>query len=309
MHNRANHGLAVLAAAVAVGMALAIPVARGDGVYSVAPQTLDGGGSRATSASYTVDGSIGGVGGAVSTAATLYLTRQGYAGQLTDPVGLALGPESATIAETGTRQLLATTVNDDDTLTALAGTEVVWSVVDGPVAEIDAAGLATAGVVYEDTPATVRGQWNGSDETLLLSVLDTLRDNYGLYAADEIDDGWQVRFYGLDNPHAAPGYNPFGTGDNLFKFYADLDPTDEDARFHLAIQSVPGEPEQKDLVFSPLAAGRVYTLFARTNLTRGGWAALESASVPVIAGDQATVTDLDAAENAKFYRVQIEWPR
>ncbi len=289
--------------------ALLVAGARGNGDYAVAPQTIDGGGGRSTSANYTVDAGIGSLAGPVAAVASTGVARHGYVGQLSDPVGFALSAAPLTVDEEDTRQLHAAVVNDDDTQTLLDGTEVAWSVVEGPIDSVDATGLATAAAVYEDTPAVVRGQWGAEDETLALTVLDVLPDNYGLYAADGIYDQWQITYYGLDNPDAAPGFNPFGTGDNLFKFIANLDPTNPDARFHFAIQGVPGEPDQRDLIFSPLAAGRVYTLLARTDLTVGEWVELDSAGEPVIEGDQATVTDLDAADAVKFYQVRIAWPR
>ena len=117
-------------------------------------------------------------------------------------------------------------------------------------------------------------------------------------------------------PRLSPGFGWLNAvqfcgalNDNLFKFFANLDPTDPEARFHFAIRAVPGESDKKDLVFSPLAAGREYTIVARDELTLGEWAVLESAGAPMIDGDQATVTDGDASDPVRFYRVRIAWPR
>ena len=50
--------------------------------------------------------------------------------------------------ETGTVQLTANfIILDDGTLLDVDANSVAWSVADGPLAGIDAAGLATAGVV------------------------------------------------------------------------------------------------------------------------------------------------------------------
>ena len=88
----------------------------------------------------------------------------------------------------------------------------------GPITGISASGLATAGVVYQDTPATAQGVYAGNTGTLGLTVLDALPDNYGSYAGDGLDDAWQNQYFGLNNPNAAPGHVSDGSGlTNLFK--------------------------------------------------------------------------------------------
>jgi len=150
----------------------------------------------------------------------------------------------------------------------------------------------------------------GQTLTIDLTVLDTIPDNFGSYAGDGLDDAWQVQYFGLPpNALAGPNVDADGTGQtNLFKYVAGLNPTDPTSRFTLNIQPVPGEPTQTNLIFSPLVAGRTYTVVARTDLTTvGGWTAI-NASAPSDDGTQRTITDLSATGPTKFYEVQITKP-
>jgi hypothetical protein len=269
--------------------------------YAITPAALDGGGGRSASADYTVDASVGLIAGRATAAQGLDVARHGYIGQLTEPVGHALAATPQTVPEEGTRQLYAATLNDDDTRTALTGVAVAWSVVDGPIAGISAAGLATAGAVYQDTQATVRGQWDGADETLALTVHDTQPDNYGSYAADGLGDGWQIGYYGFDNPNAAPGYDPFGTGDNLFKYVAGLDPTDPESRLHLRIAR---STDTTALEVEPIIAGRSYSILQTAAPGAGQWKVLTPSGVH----DNGPVRTFLSETNAPsmFYRVRIQ---
>ncbi|MDD2455529.1 MAG: hypothetical protein PHE10_04270 [Kiritimatiellae bacterium] len=178
---------------------------------------------------------------------------------------------------------------------------MIWSVAAGPIVGVSSAGLATAHAVYQDTPATVRGQWGDADETLALTVLDTLPDNYGSYAADSIEDGWQIGYYGFDNPNAAPGYDPFGTGDNLFKYIAGLNPTDPESRLHLRIARSTGTTA---LEVEPIVAGRIYAILQSATLDAEQWSTL----TPHETRDTGAVRTFINATNAPsmFYRVRIQ---
>lgn len=274
--------------------------------YTLTPEAIGGAGGRAASTDYTIDHAIGTPGGAA--ASTDLTLRGGYAGQLFEVVGLALNADPATLDEGGSRQLAVQAVLDDDSLLALAPEEVAWSVVAGPLDGIDVAGLTTAGLVYQDTAATARGGWAGLTGDLALTVLDTIPDNFGLYAGDGLDDSWQALHFGLDNPLAAPGMDPDGDGqDNEFEHTAGLDPTDPLSRFLLRIESVPGQPAHRRLVFSPRFDDREYRLFTNTTLGPGGWDPFTS-GLTSDDGTERTVTDPDATDPTKFYRVEITKP-
>jgi hypothetical protein len=141
-----------------------------------------------------------------------------------------------------------------------------------------------------------------------LLVLNSNPDNFGTYAGDTIDDAWQVQFFGLDNPKAGPNADADGTGQtNLFKYVAGLSPIDHSSRFVVAIEPVSGQPGQMQVVFSPLVAGRTYTVVAKSSLADPSWVAL-AGPTQSDSGQQRTVTDLHFTGVRKFYRVDISKP-
>ena len=277
--------------------------------YSIAAETADGGGNSGTSANYSNNGSAGTVAGISSVISPAETVKNGYLAQLYDLTGtLALTAPQTTINETGTLQLTVGQTLDDATVLGLPGTSSTWSVVSGPLTGIDATGLATAGTVYQNTAAVAKAVCQGQTFTLGLTVLDTIPDNYGSYAGDGIDDAWQVQYFGLNNPRAAPGADADGTGQtNLFKYLAGLNPLDPGSRFTLNISPVPGQPGKINLIFSPRLSDRSYTVESNAQLTATGWSAI-TASAPSDNGQQRTVTDLNATGARKFYRVEITKP-
>lgn len=194
--------------------------------YTVPADTADAGGQRATSSAYTNDGSLGGITGISTVASPAQTAKAGYVGQLYDPSTLTVTAASSNVNETGTVQLSGVATMDDGTLLNVDAASVAWSVLSGPLTGIDAAGLATAGVVYQDTLATAQGSYLGVSDTVNVTVLDTIPDNFGGYAGDKLPDLWQVDNFGNPpNPDAAPGANPEGDPyNNLFEFGSGTDP-------------------------------------------------------------------------------------
>ena len=144
--------------------------------------------------------------------------------------------------------------------------------------------------------------------SLNFTVLDTILDNFGSYAGDGLGDDWQVQYFGQNNPLAAPALDPDGDGlTNLFEFTAGLVPTDPQSHFTLRIQSVPGQPAQKNVVFRPRLDGRTYAVQTRSGLNGGVWTPLIS-GLASDNGDERIVTDPNATGGLKFYRIQITRP-
>lgn len=279
---------------------------RSSAAYSISTDTADGGGKRATSAAYTNDGSLGGITG-ISTATPNETARNGFIGQLYEVTGLALIATPTTVAENGTLQLGAAQLLDDSTTVAVNASSVAWSVASGPLVSINSAGLATAGIVYQNTAATAQGGYAGNTGTLNLTVVDTLPDNFSTYAGDGLPDSWQFQYFGLNNPNAAPGLDPDGDGQtNFFEFTAGIIPNNPLSRFLLRIAPVPGQAGRKDLIFSPRLMDRTYQVKSNTGLA-GPWLPLGSFTTSD-AADQRTVTDLDATGARKFYHVEITKP-
>ena len=271
--------------------------------------TLDGGGGMAASANYALHGSLGGIAGTAMAAAPQSVARHGYMGQLTEIADVTLTGTPATVAEETATQLSGAAVHHDGILTRLAGADIAWDAPAWPLAAIDASGLATAAIVYRDTPGPFSGTYRGVPGAGKVLVLDVDPDNFGAYAGDGLPDDWQVEHFGTDNPDAHPDADPTRTGQSTgFRFVAGLCPTNPAERFVFEIHPVPGQPLQKNMVFAPVADGRNYTVLAQTNLPAGAWTELETASEPEIVGDQATITDSEAVEPVKFYGIRIRWP-
>ncbi len=280
---------------------------RSSASYSIPTDIADSGGRRTTSASYSNDGSIGGVAGSSIVAAPAELARHGYIGQLYEVTGLQLTSTPPTVNEGTSRQLSGAQSLDDNTTLAVPSAAIAWSVLSGPLTNISNSGLAIAGIVYQNTAASVQGSYAGDIAALGLTVLNSNLDNYGSYAADGINDTWQVQYFGLNNPLAGPLQDPDSDGqNNWFEFQAGLVPTDPESRFLLTIESVPGQPGQKNIIFSPRLSGRIYTVLSKTDLAVGMWLPLVSSSVSDHL-DKRTVTDLDAGET-KYYHVEIYIP-
>ncbi len=283
---------------------------RSSGSYSIPSEINDLAGGRATSANYTNIASVGPFGGITSVSSPAETNKSGYVGQLYDIIALSVtAPPSSNLNETGNRQLVAAPLADDNTtLAALNPSTVSWSIVNGPIASISSSGLATAGNVYQDTTATVAGAANSLSGQLSLTILNVNNDDFGSYANDGIDDAWQVQYFGQPpNPLAGPNADADGTGQtNLFKFIAGLNPLNG-SRFLLNIQPVPGQASQKNLIFSPLVAGRTYTAQSAPSLVTPSWSVLPQ-STQNDNGTVRTVTDLSASPAPKFYRVQISKP-
>jgi hypothetical protein len=277
--------------------------------YSITTDSNDSGGKRTASASYSNDGSVGGVTGLASGGAPAQTVKSGYLGQIYEVTAVQVNAVPATLNEAATRQLAATATLDDGTLLASLAGSVTWNVVGGPITGISSSGLATAGNVYQNTAATVQGSYFGASGTLGLTVLNVGGDDMGIYASDGIDDPWQVQYFGQNNPNAAPGFVSDGSGlTNLFKFTAGLTPNDATSRFLLQNTTVPNQPGQMQIVISPVLPDRTYTVKASPTLGSGTvWTELTNFTTSDN-GAQRTVTDMSATGTSKFYRVEITKP-
>ena len=271
--------------------------------YTIGTDGIDHGGRRAASAAYTNDASLGGIAG-VSTAAV----KHGYIGQLYEVTGLALNAATLSLNEGTTLQLAAWQTLDDATFLAVPAASVVWSVESGLLTGVDAGGLASAGLVYQDTAAIAQGSYLGNIGTLSLMVVNVGADDFGIYAGDGLADDWQVQNFGVNNPAAAPLADPDRDGqNNLFEFTAGLAPNNPASVFHEQLAPVPGQPARRRIVFSPRFPDRNYTVQFRLSLTTGAWQAL-TGTTQTDSGTERTVTDLNAGGAVKFYRVEITKP-
>jgi hypothetical protein len=272
--------------------------------YSITPQS-QASGSGSISTHYTLDASTDAGGAASSTACTL---RSGFAGALHDSLAIEINASPLTVNEASTRQLESSLLLDDSSRLVLAPSEVSWSILDGPLTGISASGVVNAGNVYLNSNATAAGSYGSLSDSVLLNILNIGSDDFGIYADDRIDDDWQVLYFGENNPAAGPTRDSDGDHqDNLFEFTAGLIPTDAASFFHLAIQPVAGQPGQKQLVFSPRLSDRTYHILTNNTLEGGSWEKLVTGIVSDL-GNQRTVTDTDATDERKFYKVEVTKP-
>ena len=283
--------------------------------YTITTDTADAGGRRATSASYTNDGSAGLIVGVSTVASPSETAKHGYVAQLYEVGGFTVSASPATVNEGATRQVIGGFLLDDATLLAINAASVAWSAAS-PLT-INASGLATAGIVYQNTMALVQGTYLGSTGSINLTILNVNTDDFGSYAGDGIGDDWQVQYFGLPpNANAGPNIDFDHTGQtNLFKYTAGLNPLDPNSRFVLKIAPVPNPllpgqflAGQKNLIFSPRFADRTYTVFSNSGLATGLFSPLTNPSAPSDNGTERTITDLSATGPLKFYRVEITKP-
>ena len=274
--------------------------------YSITTEIADTGGRRTTSAAYANDGSLGGIAGIATVAAPVETAKSGYIGQLYEATGLVLNAAPLTVNEGGTLQLAAFQLLDDSTFLAVPPLSVAWSVVSGPLTSVNANGLATAGIVYQNTAASARGIYAGNTSPpLALTVLNVNIDDLPGYSGDGLGDDWQVQYFGLPpNPAAGPLLDPDSDGqNNRFEWIAGLIPTDASSVFKLGIV---GSFQGANLNFGPIVAGRTYTVkYGFDFLNVSSWPTLPG-GVTTDTGNQRTVSDPSAqASPKKYYRVEI----
>jgi hypothetical protein len=270
--------------------------------------SINSGGGAASSASYSMETSLGEVVSGTSTGGAVGLATGGASTQPAGAKSLALSLAPASVNEGNTSQLGGSAIMDDDTVTLLSGSDISWNLVSGPVTAINSSGIVSADVVYANGSAIIEGNWMGAANSTTLLVINSNPDNYKSYATDGLPDDWQVQYFGTDNPKAGPNRDADGTGQtNLFKYIARLNPLDTSSRFSVSIQPVPGQAGQKQIVFSPLADGRTYTVLRKSSLADSNWE-VPGATTQSDDGQKRTVTDLNATGSSKFYRVQISKP-
>ena len=81
--------------------------------------------------------------------------------------------------------------------------------------------------------------------------------------------------------------------------------------FVLTVAPVAGQPTQKALTYKPIliGSGQVYTVQFSTNLTGGAaYATLATTGPLTTNGNAVSVTDTQATQTDKFYRVDINLP-
>jgi len=134
--------------------------------YSIVADSLDSGGTQISSANYTSQGGLGGVGGISRVTTPSETLKSGYAGQLYQVTGLEL---ASTFDDNGaTQQLDAAQTLDDGTLLALIGGNETWTVT---------AGQLPAGLTLNPSTGVISGTPSGTGAySFTIQVSDGLGD-------------------------------------------------------------------------------------------------------------------------------------
>lgn len=267
-----------------------------------------GGGAVGNGSTITAEISVGdGPSGPVSNATAMGVqVKPNYIGQLYDVTTVTPEASPATVDEGSTRQLSATALLDDLTTLTLAASDVNWSVTLGPLTGIDSAGLATADLVYEDTAATAEGTYQGVSGQVVLTILDVIPDNFGAYAGDGLDDGWQVEFFGPPpNTDAAPNADPdMDRYNNAFELLTGYDPTDPKSFFQVRITDRTGTTSTLEL--SKVIPGTRYRIERSADLGQADpWTEFTDFTTPGEVFDHE-VSDPNAVGTSWFYQVRVE---
>ncbi len=311
--------LSLITAALLGGLAPAfaqstLSNASGSVVVLLAPPGDLAGGGRVSNAGGTlvVDVSVGDPASGVVSNVTGggVRTKGNFIGQLVDPVSLAINGSPNPVNEGGTSQLSGIVTMDDGTTLHPSATAIAWSVGFGPVASLTLGGLVTTAPVLGPTSARLNGTFQGvaDPDGTLLNVIDTGEsDTFQQYAADQIDDGWQIAYFGLPpNANAAPTADPDGDGrNNRFEFLSGFVPTDPGSFFQFTITGL--NASVADLRLNKVIPGRTYRVKANTDLI----------ATPTLVGAPFTVAseqtdrlfqDAAATGGKKFYYLEISKP-
>jgi uncharacterized repeat protein (TIGR03803 family) len=210
-----------------------------------------------------------------------------------------------------TNTLIATVTSNG---VARVGVAVTFTVTTGPnsgqsrIVVTGAGGQASFSYRGSMTPGTdtIRATSLGASGTA--TAIWVASDSVG----DGIPDWWRAQYFGGDgtttNSQSCAMCDADGTGqNNLFKYVAGLNPTNATSVFVLSASNVTGQPTHRNLIYGPIAPGRTYSLQYTIDLS-SGWAALTGTGSPITNQNQVTVTDLDATQPIKFYRIGISYP-
>jgi uncharacterized repeat protein (TIGR03803 family) len=225
-------------------------------------------------------------------------------------ISCVLSPALATNI-VGTTQTVVATITTNGV--ARIGVSVNFNVIAGPNA--GRSGSAITGANGQGSFSYTGSTNRGIDTVRAISLGATGtatrvwidRDSVG----DGIPDWWRGQYFGgngtTTNSQSCATCDANGTGqNNLFKYVAGLNPTSSASVFVFSIQTV--NSQQKNLIYGPIAVGRTYAPQFRTNLVSGTWAALTGFSGPTTNLNQVTITDQNATQTSRFYRIEISFP-
>ncbi len=132
---------------------------------------------------------------------------------------------------------------------------------------------------------------------------------------DGIPDWWMLAYFnhptGQSGDNSLANQDADGTGqNNLFKYVTGLNPTDPTQVFVLSIANVSNLSAVRRITCSSPYShmGRTYTLQFSVDLVSNIWTSLTGLGQFVTNGNQVTITDMNATQSNKFYRIRITYP-
>jgi hypothetical protein len=296
---------AALAGAAVWMAATAAAQVRSSADYSVTSDVLGAGGGGGAAAQYDAQSHVGGAVGLAAGGSPACTLKHGFVGGIYEVTGLSLTASPESLPENGTREVSASAVLDDDTRLVLADSDPDWTVDGWPLVAVSPSGVVTAGTVYASTSGTVRASYDGQSNSLILAVINVGNDDFQTYAGDGLPDGWQVGWFGIDNPSAGPDVDVEGDGhNNLEEYVADTDPTDPSS--YLCIMAISNAAGT--WVRFPSSAQREYSLLRRVSLDEGNWLPVAGMTNVDGVGGAQWLQDTNAAGSARYYRVRVQIP-
>jgi PKD repeat protein len=247
----------------------------------------------ATAGTYTVTETVSGPGGSLTNTQVNYIKA-------------VAPPRTASFTAAPTVGVAPLTVTFTDTSTGATNNNWFWSFGDGSTTNVLTTTVShtyVAAGTYTVTE-TVSGP-GGSSTTTPTFYVTVLTPVEG-----QQFQAWQTQYFNCTNcPQGQMSADADGTGqNNLFKLVAGLDPTNPASVFLLQMANMTNQPSQENLVFSPIAAGRLYTPQFCTDLVSGVWLPLTGYAGPVTNGSQVTIADQNVTQPSKFYRIVISQP-
>lgn len=227
--------------------------------------------------------------------------RAGFPGQLYDVVAVEVASPTGGVAE-GSAAAFDVVGQCDDGSRLVPAAES-WDIVAGPIATLDGGGQAMLAAVYRVETGVVQATAFGFTGQGAVRVLDSDPDNYGLYAHDNIQDLWQIGYFGPSSTNGLAGADPDGDrDDNYYEFIAGTDPLLPGSAFRVTVSRSGG----LRVAGAPAGTNRTYRLQQAASLRPGVWTDVGEGT-GFLSNGQWVVTGLSGTNALQNYRMAVEY--
>ena len=281
---------------------------RSSGSYRVESESISAGVSEGTSPTFESTSGAGLPPPAEQTSPT-YEATPDLSGQLSVPLGFALaGP--LTVVEGESAQYYPAIALDDGTYQSLGLEGASFTLLTtSAYAQLSTEGALTTSFLPQAETLTLQVNQGPAQATRQITVKDTLKDNFGPYAGDGLDDAWQFLWFGPHDPAGLAQADADGDGfTNAYEHLTGTAPTDRSSAFRLSLQQAP-EEGSLSLRLPALLTGRRYRLQTSLTLTPP-WHDLEvlepEADLPSYLWTLPLPPSAENLGRLGFYRVVVE---